>query len=520
MPYPGPQTDEALFASLIYEPRNLENFVQIFKHRIPLMVMSYLGALKALLYAPWFSIWPPSPVSLRLPVVLAGATSVGLFVILLRETLGRRAAWIGGLLLATDTSFLLLTTFDWGPVALQHLLLLAGLTLLLRFYRTGSRRQLAAAFFLFGLAFWDKAIFVWMFTGIAVASLIVFQRELARVADRRNVAVALLALAAGAAPLIVYNFRHHGPTLRNARYSTYDLAGKLRMVRSTLEGSALFGYLTREDDGARRLDPPTRLERASLALSELAGRPRRNLLFYALTGCLALLPVIWRSPARRAVLFALLAMSVAWLQMALNEGTGGSAHHSVLLWPLPHLIVAATLAEISNRPLRGVRAAVTALVSVLAVSGLLVTNEYLAQFIRHGPGPYWTDAMGPLVERLQTARAGAIVIVDWGILDSARLLSRGRLPLYQAIDLASRESLDEQGARTLRWLLELPNPVFVGYAAREQEVAPQGGRLAAHALKLGYARESLAEIRDRHGRIVFEIYRFRPTWDPDRSRSR
>jgi len=219
-------------------------------------------------------------------------------------------------------------------------------------------------------------------------------------------------------------------------------------------------------------------------------------------------------------LFALLAMSVAWLQMALNEGTGGSAHHSVLLWPLPHLIVAATLAEISNRPLRGARAAVTALVSVLAVSGLLVTNEYLAQFIRHGPGPYWTDAMGPLVERLQTARAGAIVIVDWGILDSARLLSRGRLPLYQAIDLASRESLDEQGARTLRWLLELPNPVFVGYAAREQDVARQGGRLAAHALKLGYAREALAEIRDRHGRIVFEIYRFRPTWDPDRSRSR
>jgi 4-amino-4-deoxy-L-arabinose transferase-like glycosyltransferase len=186
LPYPGPQTDEALFASLIYEPRNLENFVQIFKHRIPLMVMSYLGALKALLYAAWFSIWPPSPVSLRLPVVLAGATSIGLFVILLREMLGRRAAWIGGLLLATDTSFLLLTTFDWGPVALQHLLLLAGLTLLLRFYPTGSRRQLAAAFFLFGLAFWDKAIFVWMFTGIAVASLIVFQRELARLADRRN----------------------------------------------------------------------------------------------------------------------------------------------------------------------------------------------------------------------------------------------------------------------------------------------------------------------------------------------
>jgi len=505
---------------LIYEPRHLEHFVQIFKQRVPLMVMSYLGALKALLYAGWFQIWPPCPASLRLLVVVAGAGSVYLFVMLLRDTLGRRAAWIGGLLLATDTSFLLLTTFDWGPVALQHLFLLGGLTLLVRFHRSGNRRQLAAAFFLFGLALWDKAIFVWILTGVTLASLIVFRRELAPALNRRNLAAALLALAAGAAPLIIYNFRHHGPTFRNARYSTHDLPGKLHLVRSTLEGSALFGYLTREDDGHRRTDPPSTIERASLALSELAGRPRRNLLFHALIACLALFPVIRRSAARRAVLFALIAMSVAWIQMALTEGTGGSAHHSVLLWPLPHLIVAATLAEISRWRPRAFAVAAAAVASVLAVASFLVTNEYLAQFIRHGPGPYWTDAMGPLVEQLQTTPAGAVVVVDWGILDSARLLSRGRLPLYQAIDLASHERLDEDGLRALQWLMDLPAPLFVGYAPRETAVASQGLRLAAHALGLGYVRQPVSEVRDRHGRSVFELYRFLPISDRDRPRSR
>ncbi|MGB9605894.1 MAG: hypothetical protein ACPL88_08460, partial [Bryobacteraceae bacterium] len=79
LPYPGVQTDEALFASLIYEPRSLEHFVQIFQVRIPLMVMSYLGGLKALVYAAWFRLWPPSVWSLRVPVVLAGAGSVCLF---------------------------------------------------------------------------------------------------------------------------------------------------------------------------------------------------------------------------------------------------------------------------------------------------------------------------------------------------------------------------------------------------------------------------------------------------------
>jgi len=41
---------------------------------------------------------------------------------------------------------------------------------------------------------------------------------------------------------------------------------------------------------------------------------------------------------RRAVLFALIAMTVAWLQMAITANAGGSVHHTILLWPLPQLL--------------------------------------------------------------------------------------------------------------------------------------------------------------------------------------
>lgn len=513
LPYPGLQTDEALFGSVIYEPRHVDHPVQIFKRRIPLMVMSYLGALKALFYWLWFKLWPPSPYAVRIPVVLAGAATVWLFAKLLRETSGARAAWIGGLLLATGTSFVLLTTFDWGPVALQHLLLLAGLNLLLAYHRGQKGRALAAAFFLFGLAFWDKAIFAWIFSGVALAGLIVFRREIRAAASARSIALAAIALLAGASPLILYNARSRGATFQQARLDTTDLAGKARQLHSTLEGSALFGYLTREDDGHARLESPTRLESVSLALSELAGRPRRSLMPFALAASVALLPALTRN-ARRVLLFAMIAMAVAWLQMALTRGAGGSAHHAILLWPLPQWIVAVTLADLSHRLPRTqlVTAGATA---VIAGSGLLVTNEYLAQFIRHGAGPYWTDAMGPLTQRLLSNPAGAVVVVDWGILDSVRVLGRGRLPLFQAIDLASREELDEEQTRALRWLLELPQPVFVGYAQEQREVAPSGERLAAHVARLGFRKQTVNSVHDRHGRRVFEIYRFHPTSDPD-----
>lgn len=513
LPYPGLHTDEALFGSLIYAPRYLDHPVQVFNRPIPLMVMSYLGALKALLYWLWFKVWPPSIYAVRLPVAVAGAISVWLFARLLRETAGPHAAWMGGLLLATSTSFVLLTTFDWGPVALQHLLLLGGLNLLVTFQRRGSRRALAAAFFLFGLAFWDKAIFAWMFSGVALAGLIVFHREIRPALNARHIRVATVAVLAGASPLILYNARSHGSTFQQARLDTADLPGKARQLRSTLEGPALFGYLTREEDGQRRLDPPSRLESAVLALSELAGRPRRSVMPFALASCLLLFPLLGRD-ARRAVLFATIAMAVAWLQMALTRGAGGSAHHAVLLWPLPLWIVAVTFADLSRRLGRALLIAAAAAVTVIAASSLLVTNEYLAQFVRHGAGPYWSDAMGPLCRRLLATPAGAVVVVDWGILDSVRVLGRGRLPLFQAIDLASREELDDEAKRTLKWLLELPDPVFVGYAPEEREVAPAGERLAAHAARLGFRRETLDFVRDRHGRRVFEVYRFRATSDP------
>src|SRR5260370_8003216 len=89
----------------------------------------------------------------------------------------RRAAWIGGLLLATDTMFILTACFDWGPVALQHFLLVAGLLLVLKFAVSANRLALFCGFCCFGLGMGDKALFVWMLGGIAVAVVVVFHRE-------------------------------------------------------------------------------------------------------------------------------------------------------------------------------------------------------------------------------------------------------------------------------------------------------------------------------------------------------
>ena len=99
--------------------------------------------------------------------------------------------------------------------------------------------------------------------------------------------------------------------------------------------------------------------------------------------------LLWNSPARRPILFGLIACAATWLPMVLTAGAGGAAHHVILLWPFQLLPIAAVLARIPAAP----AALVTAL---LCGSNLAVTNQYYADLIRNGPGVRWTDAMDPL----------------------------------------------------------------------------------------------------------------------------
>src|SRR5260370_31318008 len=128
---------------------------------------------------------------------------------------GRRAAWIGGLLLATDSMFILTTCFDWGPVALQHFLVVAGLLLVLKFGVSANPLALFCGFSCFGLGMWDKALFIWMLGGLAVAGVVVFHREVCSPLTCRNVGLASAGFCVGALPLLAYNISSGFPTFRS-----------------------------------------------------------------------------------------------------------------------------------------------------------------------------------------------------------------------------------------------------------------------------------------------------------------
>lgn len=492
----GIEADEAIIANGIYDHGAPWYSWKFGDNEIPVMIISYMGALKTWIYNLIFLFVRPGVVSLRLPVLLLGALTVCLFFEFLDQSVGRRAAWIGTALLATDTSYVLLTVPDFGPLALQFVFKLSALILLLRFHRTGSERALATAFCFIGLALWDKAVFLWVLFGLSVAVLVVFPRAVLSRLTVRNALIAGAAVVLGALPLIIYNLRRPLETLRlNAKIEEAPVLVKAAMVKSTMDGSVLFGFLTALEPGPKAGAPRHWNQSLSLWLADVTRHPRSNLIVPASILSLLSLLILWRSPARKPILFGAVTCGATWLPMALTAGAGAAAQHVVLLWPFQFLVIAAALA-------RANLSAAVALTVLLVGSNLALTNQYYADLIRNGPALRWTDATDELKQYLSDSHSTHIFIVDWGFAETLNLLSLGEMPVY-FVD-TTLDSVEDR-------MIVQPHSLFVSHAPGIEYWPKVHAALDERARRDGYEEDPVTTILDRSGRPTYQVFRFKKT---------
>jgi hypothetical protein len=475
------------------------------------MLMSYLGALKSWIYIPVFALFRGSYLTVRIPALVIGAITVWFMFVFLERIHSRTAAWIGTLLLATDSMFLLTTCFDWGPVALQHLLSVAGLMATLSFQRSGRLQSVALGAFCFGLALWDKALFIWFLGGVTAGALLVYPREvwfhLRSPGALKRVLLIAIAFCIGCLPLLVYNVTCGYPTLHSTSgFTTKELYAKSFVLRGTWEGVALFGYLTNEDDADRPRSPANLLESFSFWLRSAFGEHRRNGMEWAGFAALLCLPFVQR-PARRTALFFLVAIVIAWLQMGITVNAGGAAHHTVLLWPMPHLIVAVAFADLACRWGKMGRSVFAFGTFCLICMNLLVTNQYLYAFARNGAAGSWTDAIYPLAEDLKKTNDRFLAIIDWGMTDSLDVLAKGRLPLFWSGDPFTPVPPGKEAPVPDHRLLEEPRVLWIKHTDGNEQISGVNSGLLAFVQREHFVILPVAKYRDRNGREIFETFR-------------
>ena len=433
IPYPGAQYDEVLFASAIHDPQQIECTVQFSFGLVPVMLMTYIGTLKAAIYMPLVHWFGGGNITLRLPVLAMGMASIWLFYLTMRRLTGTRVALLASLLLATDAVYLLTCVFDWGPVALQHILCAGLLYACVRYTQDPRTRWLFVAGLCAGLALWDKALFIWLAAGFGLALVAVFPRDIWQLVRQPLRPAALVTgFALGAAPFLFYNTLQPFNTFKaNVQVDDQSVASKFVILDRTLDGSGLMGYLVREDP-----EGPVQnlkfLEKIPLFLNDKLGNPRNSLQHLLLVAALLLAPIVcWFG--RTGV--ALLPVGRrAHLCLDAADTAGGSAHHTILLWPAPQILLALLIAQlVALWPRRAWRTAAV-IVLVCAVSNLTVLNTYLAHFIACGPASYWSDAVRPLVYEIGRKPGRMVFAVDWGITQQIMWYGNGRIGLHRYSD--------------------------------------------------------------------------------------
>jgi hypothetical protein len=449
IPHYGVYYDEALYAPALYQPDTAVVHIRLFHQTLPVMVMSYVGALKLYLWKLLFAVWYPSVWSIRLPMLLAAAATAGIWGHTLYALGAMRAAWACIGLLLTSATFLTCSTFDWGPVALQMLLGAAAVNLISR-----DRHPFLAGL-LCGLAVWDKLTFAFAYGPL-----------LAMLAVRRPRWLTAAGFVVGCAPLL-YALTKTSPTQSLVVAVSPELLwGRIGIMSATLIGSGFYGFMAPER--WMPVFPPLILLILIVTFSVRGSWHRTRLAFGA---CLIL----------------------SWCAMAPFNNIGWSIHHTVLLLPIVCALIALTIEDSGKWPWEA------------ALLPLVAINIYsLYSLGRAVPNPYWSAVLNELPERIAVREPRVILCEDWGLQNQIWLLSNGRMRPTSVI-VADR--VNDQDRNNIAAALAVPGTLFLSFT-EEHRAFPKGHEaVQSVARELGYEKASVERVK---GMIEMDTYFIKP----------
>ena len=525
---PGLHYDEVLFANAALG--NIDgSFVAwettVAGCRLPVMLMPYLGALKAYLYYPLFKWWGPGVVAVRLPVIMLGLVTLLFTYSFARQTLGPCAALLSVVFLASDPTFIFMQRTDWGPNALMMILKVASLYFVFRWLNKGEFLWLGVACFLMGVGVFDKVIFVWYVTALAVALPLCFWPSLKRRLNVKSCGLALLCFLAGCFPFIVFTIKTHGDSLTNPNLfhlsRLQDFILRWNVLIGTLNGTAVYNFFNNEflqrlASLLRRGNEASLQGTLAAAKETIAtdGTFQVGVLFLSILIIAALLRK-GRLQFGSNVLFCLF-LPVLMLGMIFMTPGATGIQHFVTVYPFSHLLIASALCQSegldklqSQRWFPSYRLAAFALGLLFFISQLHTDVRYLRSLRRTGGVGIWSDAIYPLAEYTQDHPDKFYALMDWGFSNQLLVLTQGRVRKEESF-VSIKDSPDsEEKVNRMCLLLERPDILLV-FHARKYEVFPMLDTFSQALHKCQRRAQLVETFFQRDGQPAYLMYEVLP----------
>jgi hypothetical protein len=464
LPLPGLEYDEVLFANAALGHLD-ETFItyelKLGTLRLPLMLMSYIGALKAYLYFPVFEIFPVSPVTVRLPAILIGGISLlATYLALLRLANPRVALWVGSLI-ATDPSFIFHTRIDFGPTVLMMFLKTTSLLALIKFCQTRKSSFLALGSFLIGLGVFDKANFLWYVVGLLFASLVVWRKQLLEYMTVRNLLICGFFLILGSLPFIYYNVATGGETFKDKIFLPEEFSASFKtrtaLLIETINGSGLYKF-------ANGLKPVGCIEALT---SFWPGTITPWVIASCMVFSLCTLRIKTKVADPIGMFFALLSILIVAEIYMTRLPVGW--HHFMMLWPFHYIALCVFLLQSATR--LATRSSivtrnlpVVVLICMIA-SNLIVDAIYLRSFSKEGGRGFFSDAIYQLAEHALENTDQRFLLMDWGFSTQLLLLSRGSIKKEELFWELRSAGNEEQKLSDLRKRAIQPNNLFLFHSS-------------------------------------------------------
>lgn len=490
---PGLEYDEVLYGDAALGSRTgafLTYEWNLGRLRIPVMLMTYIGGVRAWLYAPIFAIFGVSPWTVRLPMIALGVVTLLCVERIARPMFGLRAALLATALLALDPSFVFGTREDYGFISIMLATKTASLALLFSFAQTQRRLHLFLAFFLLGLGLFDKFNFAWHLGAVTLAAVVVWQ-QVRPFLTRRNFVLAATGFLTGCWPLIVYNVVSRGGTLSSVEAEPSfggAIQAKVSAIQMTLEGTAFPGFALASLPESSSLLP------WAVPLSLIAALVSRRHLAVRWFGFCWLVVVL-----------------IVGAILVTPKATGG--HHAMMLWPFLHMVLAAGAVSFLDASRgwdergRAMGNLVPIALLALVASFISLDVKTLVSFARSGGRGIWSDAIYDLAGTISGDSAHRYLIMDWGMSNQVRLLSDGKARQEEIFWSLTEPGRENEQIAYLEERLRDPENRFVFMAPGRANFAQPRHVFESVLQKNGLREEVLEQFKERDGHEVYRIVR-------------
>ena len=507
---------------------------------IPVLTISYIGALKSYIYFPIFTLFGGSPETIRVPTIFISLLTLALTFKVSRLYFRPSYSALLVLLMAADPIFIFMSKADYGPIVLMMFFKMLALYFFFRFIATLSPRYLWGLAISCGLGLFDKFNFMWFVLALVVAASVVFKHEL-RSAAAQSRSQFIWPLGALLVPLALTGLyslhlflQTHSRAVNASGSVTSDPLGRIQFVLDL--------YLQTMNSSNQWF------MQKSAVMGTITNWITLPIIGPAVLAAVALLLRRGQSPIAQFIdrigLFYLLIFVAILVQIVLTTAADGP-HHIMMLYPFHYILVVSVADRLSGLKLGGVPSdqsmhgvhspsnrtqfsgskfcsprlalvlGVVSLAALLVASQVRVGVHYQQAIENQAFGFVWTPAIYKLsayLDRREVQRnADAIISANWGMHNQVFVLSRsGDRSKYTDL---SREftKLDnpEQGKSLAEEFFAGKRVLVLAYAEglgdREFTAAARDHFLAFAEYYFGGSRLERVVTNDR-GEAMFEIY--------------